>query len=102
MSTDKKGSAAATAAHHQKVTEAAGAQIAAMNAASKPEGRKRKGLNSYEEKAIVAMLRSRKTWGDVEDRYGREIEADVLAGWKEELERRAGAAEQPRKTDGQG
>lgn len=94
-----KETAAATAANHQKITEAEGKRLAAISGA-KVEGRKRQGLTAYEEKAIVGMLRARKTWDDVVDKYGREVEAEVLAGWKENLERRAATPDGPRKPDG--
>jgi transposase len=88
--------AAATAADHERITTREGAKVKALAAAQKVEGRKRKGLNQREEKRIVAMLRDGKEWRDVVRRYGREIEASVLEGWREELQRRAATEDGPR------
>lgn len=94
MSDEK--TAAATAAHHARITGREGKRLGGLAAAAKAQGRKRKGLNSADEAAIVLMLRDGRDWRDVERRFGPLVEAEVLAGWRKELERRAVDGDRPR------
>lgn len=91
-----KDTAAPTAAAHELVTSREGARLKGLAEARRPEGRKRKGITQREERDIVAMLKDGKDWRDVEKRYGREVEAEVLAGWRAELEKRAKVEPGPR------
>lgn len=91
-----KDTAAPTAAAHERLTEREGARMKAVADARKVEGRRRQGLTSREEKDIVAKLKDGADWGVIEKRYGREIEPEVLAGWRKELERRASSEPVPR------
>lgn len=91
-----KDTAAPTAAAHELVTSREGARIKGVADARKPDGRRRKGLTSHEERDIVAMLRGGQDWRAVEKRYGREVEPEVLEAWRAELEKRSKEVPGPR------
>jgi hypothetical protein len=91
-----KDTAAPTAVAHELVTSREGARLKGLNEARKPEGRKRKGITQREERDIIAMLKDGKSWRDVEKRYGREVEAEVLDGWRANLEKRSQVEPGPR------
>jgi hypothetical protein len=92
--TTSKGSVLVT---HERVTDREAERLKAVGAARSAVGRKRKGLNTYEERKIIEMLRTPgTTWLEVERKFGSEIEAEVLAAWRKPLEERAAAADRPR------
>ena len=76
--------------HHNAQTEAAGARLARLAAAAKPQGRQKTGLNGDDLKRLVRLVSSRQnTWEDCKAAMP-DIADQVLEAWKEEAFQRAG------------
>lgn len=75
---------------HEELTAAAGARLKAAAEASGPEGRKKAGMCQADLRRAVAILKANDLeWWRLVKRLEGEFKPEVLAGWKDEIERLA-------------
>lgn len=88
------------AKEHERSTAEASQRLSNIAVASRPNARKRLGINSGDIARAVELLRKDPDWSRVRAELALEIDGAVLDGWKDELIRLAAEGDQPRKADG--